>query len=78
MVFTGLFSIETILKIVGFGFKVSEMDTEINRLIGSHVRFQKFFKDPWNVFDFVTVVGSLSEAVLSHIPVRTVSSPTMC
>ncbi|KAJ6647412.1 Voltage-dependent calcium channel type A subunit alpha-1, partial [Pseudolycoriella hygida] len=46
MVFTGMFSIETILKIVGF-------------------RFKKFFQDPWNVFDFVTVVGSLTEAGFS-------------
>ncbi|XP_037047740.1 voltage-dependent calcium channel type A subunit alpha-1-like isoform X2 [Bradysia coprophila] len=48
LVFTGLFTIETVLKIIGFGPR-------------------KFFKDSWNVFDLVTVVGSLIDAVVSSI-----------
>ncbi|XP_037047741.1 voltage-dependent calcium channel type A subunit alpha-1-like [Bradysia coprophila] len=46
MAFTGMFTIETILKIIGF-------------------RFRKFFQDPWNVFDFITVVGSVAEAIIT-------------
>ncbi|KAJ6638739.1 Voltage-dependent calcium channel type A subunit alpha-1, partial [Pseudolycoriella hygida] len=48
MVFTGFFSCETILKIIGFGVK------------------NFFLKDPWNVFDFVTVIGSISDAVIQE------------
>ncbi|KAG4066428.1 hypothetical protein HA402_007064 [Bradysia odoriphaga] len=48
MAFTGMFTIETILKIIGF-------------------RFKKFFQDPWNVFDFITVVGSVAEAIITLV-----------
>ncbi|XP_053950330.1 voltage-dependent calcium channel type A subunit alpha-1 isoform X10 [Anastrepha ludens] len=44
MGFTGMFSVETVLKIIGFGVK-------------------NFFKDPWNIFDLITVVGSIVDAL---------------
>ncbi|XP_023288257.1 voltage-dependent calcium channel type A subunit alpha-1 [Orussus abietinus] len=43
--FTGMFTIECILKIVAFGFR-------------------NFFKDPWNTFDFITVIGSIVDALV--------------
>ncbi|XP_055309467.1 voltage-dependent calcium channel type A subunit alpha-1-like isoform X3 [Sitodiplosis mosellana] len=47
IVFTTLFSIESILKILGFGIK-------------------NYFKDAWNTFDFITVIGSIVDAVISE------------
>ncbi|XP_034116081.1 voltage-dependent calcium channel type A subunit alpha-1 isoform X14 [Drosophila albomicans] len=44
MGFTGMFSVETVLKIIGFGVK-------------------NFFKDPWNIFDLITVLGSIVDAL---------------
>ncbi|KAK7605440.1 hypothetical protein V9T40_007298 [Parthenolecanium corni] len=46
MVFTSMFTIECILKIIAFGIR-------------------NFFKDAWNVFDFICVIGSIVDAVLS-------------
>ncbi|XP_043276724.1 voltage-dependent calcium channel type A subunit alpha-1 isoform X14 [Venturia canescens] len=43
--FTGMFSIECVLKIAAFGPK-------------------NFFKDPWNTFDFITVIGSIVDALV--------------
>ncbi|KAF6205927.1 hypothetical protein GE061_020103 [Apolygus lucorum] len=45
LVFTSLFLIECILKLIAFGFK-------------------NFFKDPWNTFDFITVIGSIVDALV--------------
>lgn len=46
IVFTSLFTMESVLKIIGFGFK-------------------NYFKDSWNTFDFITVIGSIVDAVIS-------------
>lgn len=51
IVFTSLFTIESILKIIGFGFK-------------------NYFRDSWNTFDFITVIGSIVDAVISEYTVR--------
>nr|XP_046203639.1 voltage-dependent N-type calcium channel subunit alpha-1B-like [Oncorhynchus gorbuscha] len=48
MVFTALFSLECILKIIAFG--------PLN-----------YLKDAWNVFDFVTVLGSITDIVVTEI-----------
>ncbi|KAL7065509.1 hypothetical protein AAHC03_04869 [Spirometra sp. Aus1] len=48
MIFTGVFTVEFVLKLTAFGFK-------------------NYFSDPWNVFDFIIVVGSFVDIVLSHI-----------
>ncbi|XP_063831094.1 voltage-dependent calcium channel type A subunit alpha-1 isoform X1 [Ostrinia nubilalis] len=45
MGFTGMFSVETVLKIIAYGVK-------------------NFFKDPWNTFDFITVIGSIIDALI--------------
>lgn len=29
--------------------------------------FQNYFRDPWNVFDFITVVGSIVDVLISLI-----------
>ncbi|XP_031638409.1 voltage-dependent calcium channel type A subunit alpha-1-like isoform X2 [Contarinia nasturtii] len=47
-VFTGLFTIEALLKIFGFGIK-------------------NYFRDAWNIFDFITVVGSIIDAIVSDM-----------
>lgn len=75
MVFTGFFSCETILKIIGFGVKVCFLGCNVaNGLRVAKIfvfLFQNFFlKDPWNVFDFVTVIGSISDAVIQETLVR--------
>ncbi|KAG5329127.1 CAC1A protein, partial [Acromyrmex charruanus] len=43
--FTGMFTVECVLKIAAFGVK-------------------NFFKDTWNIFDFMTVIGSIIDAVM--------------
>ncbi|XP_052334583.1 voltage-dependent N-type calcium channel subunit alpha-1B-like isoform X3 [Oncorhynchus keta] len=48
IVFTALFSLECILKIIAFG--------PLN-----------YLKDAWNVFDFVTVLGSITDIVVTEI-----------
>ncbi|XP_011688054.1 PREDICTED: voltage-dependent calcium channel type A subunit alpha-1-like isoform X2 [Wasmannia auropunctata] len=45
MCFTGMFTIECIMKIAAFGVK-------------------NFFKDAWNIFDFITVIGSIVDALV--------------
>lgn len=30
---------------------------------------QNFFKDPWNVFDFITVIGSIIDALVIELGV---------
>uniref|UniRef100_A0A669DG30 Voltage-dependent N-type calcium channel subunit alpha n=1 Tax=Oreochromis niloticus TaxID=8128 RepID=A0A669DG30_ORENI len=51
IVFTTLFSLECILKIIAFG--------PLN-----------YLKDAWNVFDFVTVLGSITDILVTEINVR--------
>uniref|UniRef100_A0A3B5LQ11 Voltage-dependent N-type calcium channel subunit alpha n=1 Tax=Xiphophorus couchianus TaxID=32473 RepID=A0A3B5LQ11_9TELE len=51
IVFTTLFSLECILKIIAFG--------PLN-----------YLKDAWNVFDFVTVLGSITDILVTEIKVR--------
>ncbi|XP_029108659.1 voltage-dependent N-type calcium channel subunit alpha-1B-like [Scleropages formosus] len=48
IVFTALFSLECILKIIAFG--------PLN-----------YLKDSWNVFDFVTVLGSITDILVTEI-----------
>ncbi|GAU95712.1 hypothetical protein RvY_07287-2 [Ramazzottius varieornatus] len=45
--FTSLFFVESILKIIGFGFK-------------------NYFRDAWNIFDFITVIGSIIDTLVSE------------
>ncbi|XP_005988501.1 voltage-dependent L-type calcium channel subunit alpha-1S [Latimeria chalumnae] len=48
VVFTGLFTLEMVLKLLAFKVK-------------------GYFSDPWNVFDFLIVIGSIIDVVLSEI-----------
>ncbi|XP_078326093.1 voltage-dependent calcium channel type A subunit alpha-1-like isoform X22 [Crassostrea virginica] len=47
IIFTTLFSIECVLKLLAFGIK-------------------NYFHDPWNVFDFITVVGSIIDVLVNE------------
>ncbi|EGI70471.1 Voltage-dependent calcium channel type A subunit alpha-1 [Acromyrmex echinatior] len=46
--FTGMFTVECVLKIAAFGVK-------------------NFFKDTWNIFDFMTVIGSIIDAIMIEL-----------
>ncbi|XP_060551026.1 LOW QUALITY PROTEIN: voltage-dependent N-type calcium channel subunit alpha-1B [Pantherophis guttatus] len=48
IVFTSMFSLECILKIIAFG--------ALN-----------YFRDAWNIFDFVTVLGSITDILVTEI-----------
>ncbi|XP_023674747.2 voltage-dependent R-type calcium channel subunit alpha-1E-like isoform X1 [Paramormyrops kingsleyae] len=52
--FTGLFSLECILKIMAFGLL-------------------NYFRDTWNIFDFITVLGSITEIVVDLQSVNTIN-----
>uniref|UniRef100_A0A8D0L3M7 Voltage-dependent N-type calcium channel subunit alpha n=1 Tax=Sphenodon punctatus TaxID=8508 RepID=A0A8D0L3M7_SPHPU len=52
IVFTSMFSMECILKIIAFGVL-------------------NYFQDAWNVFDFVTVLGSITDILVTEIAVST-------
>lgn len=57
MLFTGLFTVEMILKLIAF-------------------KPRGYFSDPWNVFDFLIVIGSIIDVILSEInPADPSSSP---
>lgn len=67
--FTVLFSIECVLKILAFGFLVREKSdinlkfkTSLLRLL--FLLQQNYFRDTWNIFDFITVLGSITEIVV--------------
>ncbi|XP_050578863.1 voltage-dependent calcium channel type A subunit alpha-1 isoform X18 [Bombus affinis] len=57
MCFTGMFTVECILKIAAFGVR-------------------NFFKDAWNMFDFVTVIGSIVDALVIEFGERFSSMPS--
>ncbi|XP_043914705.1 voltage-dependent N-type calcium channel subunit alpha-1B [Protopterus annectens] len=48
IVFTSMFSLECVLKIIAFGVL-------------------NYFRDAWNVFDFVTVLGSITDILVTEI-----------
>uniref|UniRef100_A0A6I8NS10 Voltage-dependent N-type calcium channel subunit alpha n=1 Tax=Ornithorhynchus anatinus TaxID=9258 RepID=A0A6I8NS10_ORNAN len=50
VVFTSMFSMECVLKIIAFGVL-------------------NYFRDAWNVFDFVTVLGSITDILVTEIAV---------
>uniref|UniRef100_A0A4W5JZJ6 Voltage-dependent L-type calcium channel subunit alpha n=1 Tax=Hucho hucho TaxID=62062 RepID=A0A4W5JZJ6_9TELE len=52
MIFTVLFTVEMILKLIAFKAKVG---------LGG------YFGDPWNVFDFLIVIGSVVDVILSEV-----------
>uniref|UniRef100_A0A8C3H3H4 Voltage-dependent L-type calcium channel subunit alpha n=1 Tax=Corvus moneduloides TaxID=1196302 RepID=A0A8C3H3H4_CORMO len=58
MLFTGLFTVEMVLKLIAFKPKVGE-ETWLG-----------YFSDPWNVFDFLIVIGSIIDVILSETNVK--------
>uniref|UniRef100_A0A8B9VY68 Voltage-dependent L-type calcium channel subunit alpha n=1 Tax=Anas zonorhyncha TaxID=75864 RepID=A0A8B9VY68_9AVES len=52
MLFTGLFTVEMVLKLIAFKPKVGALGG--------------YFSDPWNVFDFLIVIGSIIDVILSE------------
>uniref|UniRef100_A0A182NRJ5 Voltage-dependent calcium channel type A subunit alpha-1 n=1 Tax=Anopheles dirus TaxID=7168 RepID=A0A182NRJ5_9DIPT len=87
MGFTGMFSVETILKIIGFGVKFHDAPTTLIDILSfMNLVFtffflletimkliaygcKNFFKDPWNIFDFITVIGSIIDALVLELGV---------
>uniref|UniRef100_A0A4Y0BI67 Voltage-dependent calcium channel type A subunit alpha-1 n=1 Tax=Anopheles funestus TaxID=62324 RepID=A0A4Y0BI67_ANOFN len=85
MGFTGMFSVETILKIIGFGVKFHDAPTTLIDILSfMNLVFtffflletimkliaygcKNFFKDPWNIFDFITVIGSIIDALVLEL-----------
>uniref|UniRef100_A0A803VTL1 Voltage-dependent L-type calcium channel subunit alpha n=1 Tax=Ficedula albicollis TaxID=59894 RepID=A0A803VTL1_FICAL len=57
MLFTGLFTVEMVLKLIAFKPK-------------------GYFSDPWNVFDFLIVIGSIIDVILSETNVN--SNCSLC
>nr|XP_051687062.1 voltage-dependent N-type calcium channel subunit alpha-1B isoform X2 [Oryctolagus cuniculus] len=53
IVFTSMFSMECVLKIIAFGVL-------------------NYFRDAWNVFDFVTVLGSITDILVTEIAVSSI------
>ncbi|GAB1293390.1 Voltage-dependent P/Q-type calcium channel subunit alpha [Apodemus speciosus] len=49
IVFTSLFSLECVLKVMAFG-----------------ILRQNYFRDAWNIFDFVTVLGSITDILVTE------------
>ncbi|XP_070165295.1 voltage-dependent calcium channel type A subunit alpha-1 isoform X14 [Polyergus mexicanus] len=82
MCFTGMFTVECILKIAAFGVKyhnapavLLDFLTIVNLVVTllfliecilKLVAFgcKNFFKDAWNTFDFITVIGSIVDALV--------------
>ena len=77
LVFTILFTIECAMKLTSFGPKVNikrcqgfyQILVVLSHLTHSLITLQAYFKDSWNTFDFITVVGSIIDAtgVLGNI-----------
>lgn len=73
--FTVIFSVECILKIMAFGLLVREERTgpeletpfknkKKKRLNFPFLSTQNYFRDTWNIFDFITVLGSITEIIV--------------
>lgn len=82
IVFTTLFSLECILKIIAFGPLVGKHSRKQQRtsqmnpyqLMTLSCLSQNYLKDAWNVFDFVTVLGSITDILVTEINVRAPTS----
>ncbi|XP_057659977.1 voltage-dependent calcium channel type A subunit alpha-1 isoform X14 [Diorhabda carinulata] len=80
--FTGMFTVECILKILAFGVRYHDSPPLLSDILAvMNILFtllflgetllkliaygvKNFFKDPWNTFDFVTVIGSIVDAMV--------------
>lgn len=41
----------------------------------THLFLQGYFGDPWNVFDFIIVIGSVVDVILSEVDVSLLADP---
>ncbi|KAJ8934780.1 hypothetical protein NQ318_005622, partial [Aromia moschata] len=80
--FTGMFTVECLLKIIAFGVRYHESPPLLSDILAAmNILFtflflcetvlkliafgiKNFFKDPWNTFDFITVIGSIIDAMV--------------
>ncbi|KAI4479315.1 hypothetical protein M0804_011100 [Polistes exclamans] len=94
MCFTGMFTVECILKIAAFGVRYHEAPlilldilTIVNLVVTllfliecilKLIAFgcKNFFKDSWNTFDFITVIGSIVDALVIEFGERFSSVPS--
>ena len=71
LTFTLCFTVECILKLISYGPGVkSTKDQTLSQFLTQSSIFQSYFKDQWNTFDFVTVVGSIVDALMVEFAVR--------
>lgn len=78
LIFTVLFTVEMILKLMAFKIKV-EKPLMLSVMVPDNERpplfLQGYFGDPWNVFDFIIVIGSVVDVILSEVDVSLFMAP---
>lgn len=78
LIFTVLFTVEMILKLMAFKIKV-EKPLMVSVMVPDNERppplLQGYFGDPWNVFDFIIVIGSVVDVILSEVDVSRFMAP---
>ncbi len=69
LTFTLCFTVECVLKLISYGPGVRKL-IHCNLFGYNNIVFivilQSYFKDSWNTFDFVTVVGSIVDAMMTE------------
>ncbi|EHB14463.1 Voltage-dependent P/Q-type calcium channel subunit alpha-1A [Heterocephalus glaber] len=75
IVFTSLFSLECVLKVMAFGilnyfrdaWNIFDFVTVLGSITDILVtEFGNYFRDAWNIFDFVTVLGSITDILVTE------------
>lgn len=61
-------NIKTVLKYLNITFTSVFAFESILKILA--FGFKNYFRDPWNIFDFITVLGSITDVVVSEISVR--------
>lgn len=81
LIFTVLFTVEMILKLMAFKAKVNPLlfhsqmfacwlySPNVAAMLYFSFFVQGYFGDPWNVFDFIIVIGSVVDVILSEVDV---------
>eukprot|EP00094_Tigriopus_californicus_P003244 TCALIF_03120-PB protein Name:"Similar to cac Voltage-dependent calcium channel type A subunit alpha-1 (Drosophila melanogaster)" AED:0.11 eAED:0.11 QI:85/0.68/0.56/1/0.86/0.86/30/131/2029 len=65
LTFTLCFSVECVLKLISYGPTQMQCPLSLSQCLSQlFIQFQSYFKDSWNIFDFVTVVGSIVDALM--------------
>ncbi|MEJ1286218.1 hypothetical protein NN561_017223 [Cricetulus griseus] len=80
IVFTSLFSLECVLKVMAFGIltierltyrwpkqrRESRFHCPLVHGLEYFVAVENYFRDAWNIFDFVTVLGSITDILVTE------------